>query len=169
MLRMTTLVRARTPAQLTEVRRLLAEYVDSLPVDIAYEGFAKEWAGLPGAYAPPRGELLIASADGQPAGCVALRPIDDETGEMKRFYVRPTFRGRGIGRALAGAVVDAAHRIGFRRLLLDTHPTMTAAIALYRSMGFRETAPYRSIPVREELFMELDLSHPSEVRDILRL
>jgi carbonic anhydrase len=76
---------------------------------------------------------------------------------MKRFYVRPAFRGCGIGRALAGAIVDAARRIGYRRLLLDTHPTMTAAIALYRSLGFRETAPYRSIPVREEIFMELDL------------
>ncbi|RPH47392.1 MAG: GNAT family N-acetyltransferase [Planctomycetota bacterium] len=155
---MTTLVRVQTPAQLTGLRRLLAEYVDSLPVDIAHEGFAKEWAGLPGAYAPPRGELLLASVDGQPAGCVALRPIDADTGEMKRFYVRPAFRGRGIGRALAGAVVDAARRIGYRRLLLDTHPTMTAAIALYRSMGFRETASYRSIPVREEIFMELDLT-----------
>ena len=164
---MTTFVRAQTPAQLTELRRLLAEYVDSLPVDIAYEGFAREWAGLPGAYAPPRGELLLASADGQSAGCVALRPIDGETGEMKRFYVRPAFRGRGLGRALAGAVVDAARRIGYRRLLLDTHPTMTAAIALYRSMGFRETAPYRSIPVREELFMELVLAQTPEIRDIL--
>ena len=73
---------------------------------------------------------------------------------MKRFYVRPEFRGRGIGRALAAAVVDAARRIGYGRVLLDTHPTMTAAIALYRSLGFRETAPYRSIPVREEIFME---------------
>jgi putative acetyltransferase len=159
MLRMTIIGRAQTPAQLSDLRRLLAEYVESLPVDIAYERFAQEWAGLPGAHAPPRGELLMATVDGQAAGCVALRPIDADTGEMKRFYVRPPFRGRGIGRELAGAVVEAARRIGYRRLLLDTHPTMTAAIALYRSMGFRETAPYRSIPVREEIFMELDLAN----------
>jgi putative acetyltransferase len=158
MLRMTTIVRAQAPAQLTELRTLLAEYVDSLPVDISYERFPLEWAGLPGAYAPPRGELLLASVDGRPAGCVALRPIDAETGEMKRFYVRPAFRGRGLGRALGSAIVDAARRIGYRRLLLDTHPTMTAAIALYRSLGFRDTAPYRSIPAREVIFMELDLA-----------
>lgn len=155
---MTTIVRAQTPAQLSDLRRLLAEYVGSLPVDIAYERFAREWAELPGAYGPPRGELLMAAVGGEAAGCVALRPIDADTGEMKRFYVRPTFRGCGLGRALAGAVVDAARRIGYRRLLLDTHPTMTAAISLYRSMGFRETSPYRSIPVREEIFMELDLT-----------
>lgn len=144
-------------APIDDARRLIAEYVATLPVDISYESVDRELAELPGAYAPPRGELLIASVDGVPVGCVALRPIDDETCEMKRFTVSVAFRGRGIGRNLAEAIVAAARRIGYRRMRLDTHPTMNAAIALYRSIGFRPIDPYRSIPNRENLFLELDL------------
>lgn len=144
-------------ARIDDARRLITEYVAALPVDISYESVDGELAGLPGEYAPPRGELLQASVDGEAAGCIALRPIDGETCEMKRFYVRPQYRGLGIGRRLAEAIADAARRIGYRRMRLDTHPTMTAAIALYTSMGFRSIAPCRSTPNRENLFMEMDL------------
>jgi putative acetyltransferase len=152
-LRMIDLARAR----IADARQLIAEYVASLPVDISYESVDRELAELPGAYAPPAGDLLIASVDGVPAGCIALRPIDGDTCEMKRFYVAPAYRGQGVGRRLAEAIVAAASRIGYRRMRLDTHPTMTAAIALYVSLGFRPIEPYRSIPHRENLFMELEL------------
>jgi putative acetyltransferase len=141
-----------------EARSLIAEYVASLPIDISYENIDRELADLPGAYAPPRGELRVEWVDGRAAGCIALRPIDLETCEMKRFYVRPEFRGRGIGRRLGDAIVAAARRIGYRRMVLDTHPMMTAAIALYVSMGFRRIGMYRNIPRPGNVFMELDLS-----------
>ncbi|MBI3858039.1 MAG: GNAT family N-acetyltransferase [Planctomycetes bacterium] len=158
---MATLVRAESPEQIDGVRGLLREYVDSLPVDLSYEHFAREVAGLPGDYAPPSGELLLALVRGAPAGCAALRPLDRQICEMKRVYLRPAFRGRGIGRALGAALVAAARRIGYRRIRLDTLASMKAAMGLYRSMGFRVILPYRSIPVEQAVFMELNLAPPT--------
>ena len=154
---MATIVRARTAEQLDWTRRLIEEYVASLPVDVSYEHVPEECADLPGDYAPPLGELLLALVDGKPAGCIALRPLDRETCEMKRVYLRPEWRGRGIGRALAEALIEAARRIGYRRMRLDTIPSLKVAVRLYRSMGFRVIAPYRDIPTSCAFFMELDL------------
>ena len=155
---MATIVRAETAEQIEEARRLIEEYVASLPVDVSYEHVPEECARLPGDYAPPLGDLLLAVEDGEPVGCVALRPMDRETCEMKRVYLRPAWRGRGIGRELAESIVDAARRIGYRRMRLDTIPSLKPAISLYRSMGFRVIAPYRAIPTSCAFFMELKLA-----------
>ena len=154
---MITLVRAETPAQIDGVRSLFSEYVASLPVDVSYENVPRESADLPGDYAPPRGELLLALVEGEPAGCVALRPLDLEICEMKRVYLRPAWRGRGMGRKLVEGIVAAARRIGYRRMRLDTIPSLKAALSLYRSLGFRVIAPYRAIPSERALFLELKL------------
>jgi putative acetyltransferase len=155
---MATIVRAETAEHFDWARSLISEYAASLPVDVSYEHVPEECARLPGEYAPPRGALLLALAEGAPAGCIALRPLDVDVCEMKRVYLRPAWRGRGIGRALAVSIVESARRIGYRRMRLDTIPAMKPAIALYRSMGFRVIAPYRAIPTACAFFMELDLA-----------
>ena len=159
---MATIVRAETAEQLDWARSLIEEYAASLPVDVSYEHVPEECARLPGDYAPPRGELMLALVDGEPAGCIALRPLDGETCEMKRVYLRPAWRGRGIGRALAESIVAAARRIGYRRMWLDTIPSLKPAVALYRSMGFRVIAPYRAVPTSCAFFMELKLAPPGD-------
>lgn len=152
-----------TPELLEDARVLFREYQASLHDDrdfqgyLQIQGFEGELAALPWRYAPPQGRLLIARSDGKSAGCVALLPLDADRCEMKRMYVRPEFRGASIGRVLAGAIVDHARAIGYRRMLLDTLPHMKEAIALYRSIGFRDTARYRYNPVEESLFFELIL------------
>lgn len=155
---MTTIVRAETPEQIGSVRSLFAEYVAGLPVDVSYEKVPRESADLPGAYGPPRGELLLVLVDGEPAGCIALRPLDGDICEMKRVYLRPAWRGRGIGRLMAESIIAAARRIGYRRMRLDTIPALKPALSLYRSLGFRVIAPYRDIPSDRALFLELKLS-----------
>ena len=135
------------------VRELLGEYATSLGVDLAFQDFEHEMATLDTYYEL----MLVAREDGEIAGCVALRRIDGEVCEMKRLYVRPAFRGRDLGRALAGAVIDAARRRGYARMRLDTLPTMTRAMALYQSLGFRDIAPYRFNPIAGSRFLELEL------------
>jgi ribosomal protein S18 acetylase RimI-like enzyme len=130
------------------VRTLLREYADALGVDLSFQGFDSEVADPLGFY-----DLVLLASD----GCVALRRIDERSCEMKRLYVRPTARGGGLGRRLAEAVIDEARTGGYERMLLDTLPTMGAAQALYRSLGFRETEPYRHNPVPGAAFMELQL------------
>jgi putative acetyltransferase len=145
-------------SELDQVRALLRAYAGSLPFALDFQGFEDELETLPGAYAPPRGALLAARDwDNRLAGCVALRPMDDETCELKRLYVRPEQRGSGLGRRLVEAIVDAARERGYRRMRLDTTPGMEAAQALYEELGFREIAPYTHNPVAGTRFLQLEL------------
>jgi len=155
---MATIRAALFPDELLLVRALFQEYADGLGVDLCFQGFAQELAGLPGDYAPPSGGLWLAEVADDIAGCVALRRIDDERAEMKRLYVRPAFRGRGLGRALAQHVLEEAARIGYQRVCLDTLPSMGDAIALYRRLGFTEIPPYRVNPVPGALFLGRELA-----------
>jgi putative acetyltransferase len=142
---------------LESARTLFEEYAASLGVDLCFQGFDDELATLPGNYAPPAGRLLLAIQGDTVAGCVALRRLESEVCEMKRLYVRPPFQGLGIGRMLVERVIEEARDAGYRRMRLDTLPTMISARALYRRMGFHEIAPYRSNPVEGVAFLELDL------------
>ena len=144
-------------ARIDEVRSLFVEYERAIGVDLCFQGFAEELATLPGAYAPPRGRILLALLDDEPVGCVALRPVTDDVAEMKRLYVREPARKFGLGHRLARAIVDAARDLGYRAMRLDTLPSMTAAIALYRSLGFVEIPPYRDNPVPGALYFEVGL------------
>jgi putative acetyltransferase len=128
--------------QLESVRGLFLEYARSLGFSLCFQGFDRELATLPGDYAPPSGCLLLALEDGNAAGCVGLRRIDDERCEMKRLYVRPEYRGEGLGRVLAEKVVAEARIVGYRSMYLDTLPVMKEAQALYQSLGFSDCAPY---------------------------
>jgi putative acetyltransferase len=136
---------------------LFLEYAESLGFDLGFQDFERELRELPGEYAPPRGALLIARDRETAIGCVALRPLGPGTCEMKRLYVQPEARAGGAGRALAEAILAAGRELGYRRMRLDTVPSMTAARGLYRSLGFREIEPYRFNPIPGTSFMELDL------------
>jgi len=146
-----------TNGDLDNVRALFHEYAASLPFDLGFQEFEREVAGLPGAYAPPHGLLLIARTDGQATGCVGLRPLDGETCELKRLYVRPALRSAGTGRALTERALDEARRLGYRRIRLDTVPGMERAQSLYARLGFREVAPYVVNPIAGARFLELEL------------
>jgi putative acetyltransferase len=154
---MLRLIPARSPEDLRQARRLFEEYALSLGIDLSFQGFAEELAGLPGGYAPPTGCLLLAIEDGEAQGCVGVRSLGGESCELKRLYVRPAHRGEGVGRALAEAAIAEARRSGYRRMLLDTLPGMDRAQALYRALGFGETAPYRENPVPGAAFFFLEL------------
>jgi len=144
-------------ARLEEVRALFSEYAAQLGIDLGYQDFATELVMLPGKYARPQGRLFLALADGVPAGCAAMRKLDASNAEMKRLFVKDSFRGRALGRALANAVVQGAKESGYQLLLLDTLSTMTSAQALYRELGFTETKPYYDCPVAGTVFMQLVL------------
>jgi len=137
---------------------LFTEYAAWLGVNLCFQNFEKELAELPGQYVPPGGRLWLAVENEQVAGCVALRQIGEGTGEMKRLYVRPEFRGRGLGRTLTEAIIEAAREIGYQRLRLDTLPgKMDQAIAMYRSLGFKDIEKYYDNPYNSAAYMELTL------------
>lgn len=150
---------ARIPDDLADIRALFGEYSALVAAALCFQGFDAELAGLPGTYAPPEGALLLArDGGGAPAGCVALRRLDARTWEMKRMFVREAFRGTGLGRRLALAVIEEARRRGAQRVVLDTLPKLAGAIALYRGLGFRDIAPYLPDPTPGALCLELSLS-----------
>jgi putative acetyltransferase len=154
-------IQAESTAQIADARRLFIEYSEWLGLDLCFQNFEKELSELPGGYAPPEGRLYLAVSDKQVAGCICLRKIGDNnerTCEMKRLYVRPEFRGRGIGRALGLKLIEEARLIGYERMRLDTLPAqMNEAIKMYRLLGFREIEPYYHNPVKGAMFMELTL------------
>ena len=139
-------------------RELFVEYQQRLGVSLCFQGFDRELATLPGDYARPRGRLLLARIAGEPAGCVALRPLGEREAEMKRLFVRPAYRGMGIGRTLAECAIDEARALGYATLRLDTLPEMREAQALYAELGFADTPPYNDNPVAGVRFMALDLA-----------
>ena len=151
-------MRAESPVQIAQARELFLEYGKSLGFNLCFQSFDEELAGLPGDYAPPDGRLLLAEYDGALAGCVALHKLEPHVCEMKRLYVRPQFRGKGAGRALAETIIWEARAIGYRRMRLDTvEPVMQAAVAMYRRLGFTEIAAYRPNPIPGAMYMELEL------------
>ena len=164
---MTEIDAARFPQQLDEVQAIFREYAASLEIDLSFQNFEAELAALPGKYAAPRGCVLLASDAGVTLGCVALRPLDDDAiCEMKRLYVRPEGRGLGIARLLTARLIEEARISGYRRMLLDTLPSMAQAQALYRSLGFLQIGPYCENPIAGTLHMALDLlSRDAERRE----
>jgi ribosomal protein S18 acetylase RimI-like enzyme len=148
---------AESAEQITQVRELFLEYASSLGFSLCFQGFDKELEALPGDYAPPSGRLLLAEYKGAPAACGALHKMQPEICEMKRLYVRPEFRGKRIGRALAESLIAEAGAIGYRCMRLDTiGSSMAAAVSLYRELGFLEIPPYRANPIEGALYMELN-------------
>jgi putative acetyltransferase len=146
------------------VRELFVEYANSLGVDLCFQNFSEELAGLPGEYARPAGRLLLASENGHAIGCGAIRRDGEDVCEMKRLYVRPAARRKGVGIALIDELVKEARAIGYQRMRLDTLPSMTKAIAMYRALGFKEIAPYRYNPIPGSLFLELELTKSLQLR-----
>lgn len=164
----TPAIELRRPAgddELAQAATVFRDYADSLGIDLCFQGFDAELAGLPGEYAAPTGELLLAWVDGRLAGCGALRPLADvdyaNACEMKRLYVRPGYRRLGLGRMLAEALLDAARRAGYSAMLLDTLDEMESARELYASLGFVEVPPYYFNPIPGAHYLMVDLTRAS--------
>lgn len=152
------LIQVESDEQVQQARRLFEEYATWLGFNLCFQNFDKELAKLPGDYAPPNGCLFLAVENDQVEGCVALRKIAEGIGEMKRLYVRPEFRGKGLGRTLTETIIEAARDLGYQRLRLDTLPgKMDQAIAMYRSLGFKDIERYYNNPYEAAAFMELFL------------
>jgi GNAT superfamily N-acetyltransferase len=153
-----SIVRAESQSDIAKVRELFLEYAQSLGFSLCFQDFDKELAELPGDYSPPDGRLLLANLADELAGCVAMHKLEPQICEMKRLYLRRQFRGKGLGRLLANAVIAEARNIGYKFMRLDTvEPVMKDAVALYRRLGFYEIAPYRANPMPGTLYMELQL------------
>ena len=149
---------AESATQIAQARELFLEYAQSSGFILCFQNFDQELATLPGHYASPDGRLLLATYEGQLAGCVALHQLELGICEMKRLYLRPQFRGKGLGRTLADSVIAEARQIGYHHMRLDTvEPMMKNAVAMYRRLGFQEIAPYCANPIAGALYMELQL------------
>ena len=153
---------AETAEELAQAAEVFREYAASLGIDLCFQNFDAELATLPGDYAAPAGRLLLAYVDGQLAGCGAMRPLPEadyaNACEMKRLYVRPGFRGFGLGRVLAEALLDEARRAGYSAMLLDTLDDMEAARDLYTTLGFVEIPPYYYNPIPGAHYLKVDLA-----------
>jgi ribosomal protein S18 acetylase RimI-like enzyme len=154
---MTRIIHATTKAHYQSARELFIQYADSLGFDLEFQGFSRELAGLPGDYEPPGGCILLAEGVDGHAGCVALRPLQNKICEMKRLFVIPAYRGFGIGRALAKAVIGEARKLRYQKMRLDTIESMKAAQGLYFSLGFKTIEAYCHNPLDNPSFMELEL------------
>ncbi|MBZ5721504.1 MAG: GNAT family N-acetyltransferase [Acidobacteriia bacterium] len=151
-------VQVESAQQIAQARELFLEYAESLGFSLCFQSFDQELSGLPGDYVPPDGRLLLAEFNGALAGCVALHRLEPKICEMKRLYLRPQFRGKRLGRALAETIIAQARAIGYERMRLDTvEPIMKDAVAMYRRLGFKEIAPYRTNPIEGAMYMELTL------------
>ena len=148
---------AHSVTELEQVRGLFEEYWASFGFTPCFQNFSEEVAGLPGKYAPPGGRLALSFIDGEPAGCIALRRIDDARCEVKRLYVRPAYRGSGLGRALLNWVIAEARGAGYREMLGDTMPVMAQALEMYDRAGFERTGPYGAEPTPGAIFLSLKL------------
>lgn len=159
---MIDVLQAESAEQIEDARGIFREYAEGLGVDLCFQGFEAELAGLPGEYAPPGGALLLAYVDGALAGCGAVRPLHDvdyaNACEMKRLYVRPAFRRFGLGRLLTQRLMDCAARTGYSVLLLDTLDDMESARGLYRTLGFEEIPPYYFNPIPGAHYLKVDLA-----------
>ena len=154
---MIRIIQAQSEDHYQWARKLFQQYADALGFDLEFQGFSQELARLPGDYAPPAGCILLAQKAAEYVGCVALRPLEKKICEIKRLYVAPGDRGQKIGRNLAEAIIEEARSRGYAHMRLDTLESMTAANALYRSLGFRPIKPYRYNPLDTPFFFELDL------------
>jgi len=153
-----SVVQIESQAQIDQARELFLEYAQSLGFSLCFQNFDEELAGLPGDYAPPQGRLLLGEYDSQVAGCVALHKLEAGICEMKRLYLRPQFRGKGLGRVLADRIIAEGRQIGYERMRLDTvEPVMKDAVEMYRRLGFKEIAAYCANPIAGALYMELQL------------
>lgn len=150
-------ISVKSDKDLIIVRDLFKEYASSLGFDLCFQNFDKEIAELPGEYVPPDGRLIIAKYKSEIVGCVALKKLSNSVCEMKRLYIKPEYRGKGIGRALVNFIINEAHEIGYTFMRLDTVPAMNQAISLYRSIGFYEIEPYRYNPIPGAMYLELNL------------
>ena len=155
---MLTLKQVESVDEIEQTRQLFEEYVTWLGVNLCFQNYDKEVAELPGEYVPPTGRLYLANEDHEIAGCIALRKLDEGICEMKRLYVRPQFRGKRLGRMLVDKIIEDAREIGYSRMRLDTLlGKMDQAIAMYRSLGFKDIERYYDNPYETAAFMELDL------------
>ena len=162
---MLEIIKVTDGENLSHVRELFLAYAEWIGIDLSFQNFNEEMANLPGDYAPPTGRLLLAFHDDKPAGCVAVRKLDGNICEMKRLYVLPEFQGSGIGKSLAQEIITEAKGLNYAKMRLDTMPKMASAQNLYRSLGFKEIAPYRFNPEPGAVFMELDLIATESTED----
>lgn len=140
-----------------QTRKIFREYQESIETDLCFQKFEEELASLPGKYSLPQGRLYLTFIDDEIVGCVALRPMEDKNCEMKRLYVRPEYRGIGLGRILAEKIINDAKEIGYKKMFLDTLDTMTFAVKLYNKLGFQDSHEYCFNPIEGAIFMELIL------------
>jgi len=152
-----TVVHARTPPEIEDARSIFKEYQSSVGIDLCFQGFEQELEQLPGEYSEPRGCILLALVESKLAGCVALRPLSSDICEMKRMYVRPSFRGQGLGRILAQDIIAEARKRRYRKMRLDSLSSMREALSLYESLGFVPIDAYRLNPVEGAVFLELNV------------